>query len=119
MHTSYFRNWKNIPQDKAVAICQGVPKWYTGQRNLRLAPSWDMVHLKDDEEYARRYAEILAKFDPYYEYNDIEQMVGGNAILLCWENDPDKCHRRMIARWLEEALGIEIREFPVLQPGLM
>jgi len=119
MHTSHFGNWKKLPQDKAIAVCQGIPKWYTGRRNMRLAPSWDMVKLTDNEEYERRYAEILAKLDPWREYGLMEQLVGGGAILLCWEKDPEHCHRRMIARWFEQALGIQVSEYPVLQMELI
>ena len=119
MHTSYFRNWKNIPREKAVAICQGVPKWYTGQRNLTLAPSWEMIHLKDPQEYERRYSIILSKLNPKKEYEAIEAMVGGNAIILCWEKDRRDCHRLQVARWFEETLGIEVPEFPLMQPGLL
>jgi len=118
VHTSYFRNIKKLPKGKAIAICQGVPGWYKGERNLSLAPSWAMISLRDREEYDRQYAVILSKLDPVAEFKALEDAVGGNAILLCWESDRKDCHRLNVAEWFEKHLGVEVPEYPELQPGL-
>ena len=80
MHTSYFGNIKNLPKGKTIAICQGIPGWYKGQRCLELAPSWTMIKLKEAAEYDRQYADILSKLTPGRTYETLEAMVGGPMI---------------------------------------
>jgi hypothetical protein len=104
--TSYFANVKKLPPDLVpVSIARGSPRGFTGKKELRLAPSWGMLKLTKPE-YDAAFAEILAKLDPA----EIYQTLGENAVLLCWEKPWDACHRRLVAEWLEAALGIEIPE---------
>ena len=119
MHTSYFGNIKNLPKGKTVAISQGVPGWYKGQRFLELAPSWDIVRLADPDTFNQCYAAILAKLTPGRTYETIEAMVGGGAILLCWEKPGEFCHRRIVAQWFEDTIGIQVPEYERLQPSLL
>ena len=118
MHTSYFGNIKNLPQGKTIAISQGIPHWYHGQRNLHLAPSWAMIKLPP-EEYNLQFAELLSKLDPVAEFNAMEVAVGGGAILLCWEKPGEYCHRRLVAEWFKETMGVEVPEYSKLQPELL
>jgi hypothetical protein len=79
IQTSYFAKAASLPN--AVAISQGIPKWYTGARYKPLAPSWEMIHLKDPELYKKRYyQEVLSKLDPEKVASDLE-----GCILLCHE----------------------------------
>ena len=58
-------------------------------------------HTVGKAEYARRYnEEVLSKLDA----------LGKDAILLCGEMPGTFCHRRLVARWLEEELGISVPE---------
>jgi hypothetical protein len=36
--------------------------------------------------------------------------LGLDAILLCWESFNVRCHRRLVAEWLEDKLGIIVPE---------
>ena len=36
-----------------------------------------------------------------------------DKVILCWEKDPTNCHRRMLAKWLEDNLKISIPEYKV------
>jgi hypothetical protein len=36
--------------------------------------------------------------------------LGPDAILLCWESFNVRCHRRLVAEWLEEKVGIVVPE---------
>ena len=119
MHTSYFGNIKKLPSGKAIAICQGIPNWFHGKRYPALAPSWAMIKLKEAAEYERQYAAQLSGLDPQKVYDSLEWMVNGDAILLCWEKPGEPCHRRLVALWLEKALGIEVPEYERLQPELL
>ena len=104
IQTSYFAKAASLPN--AVAISQGIPKWYTGARYKPLAPSWDIIHLKDPELYKiRYYQEVLSKLDPKQVAADLD-----GRILLCHEKDSTFCHRRIVAEWLEAALGIKVPE---------
>ncbi len=106
MFTSYFANVKKLPSDLVpVSIARGSPRGFTGNKELRLAPSRAMLKMKKPE-YDAAFAEILAKLDP----GEIHQALGENAVLLCWEKPGDACHRRLVAEWLEAALRIEIPE---------
>ena len=105
MQTSNFARNSNHPN--AVAISQGIPRWYKGRRYMPLAPSWDLVKIKEENLYHRRYhSEVLSKIDPQKVYEEL----GPDAILLCWESPGKFCHRRIAATWLEDALGIKIDE---------
>lgn len=103
METSNF--WRAGKHYDTVAISIGIPSWYKGRRCLDLAPSRAMLKMTA-EEYDEHYAAKLARLDPVQIYNRL----GKDAILLCWEKPFEKCHRRWVAEWLEEALGIEIPE---------
>jgi hypothetical protein len=112
MKTSYFANRVAAADPHAVAICRGVPRWFKGRIYDPLRPSWKLLQEAKDgtishEDYERRYrAEVLAALDPAR----VRQELGDDAILLCWERPDAPCHRRLVARWLEEALGIEVPE---------
>ncbi|MBI5502881.1 MAG: hypothetical protein HY907_21735 [Deltaproteobacteria bacterium] len=60
-----------------------------------------------NDEYESRYrAEVLDGLDPAA----VRRELGDDAILLCWERPGAPCHRRIVARWLVEALGIGVPE---------
>lgn len=109
MYTSNFA--KNGNKIKSVSIARGAPKWYRGKTILKLAPSWDIVMkhkngLITDAEYTTRYYnEVLNNIDPQKVYDYLK-----GHILLCWEKSGDFCHRRIVAEWIENKLGIEVRE---------
>lgn len=115
MFTSYFANVANIPEGlRAVAIARGVPKGFTGRLYQRLAPSWAMLKM-GRPEYDRLFAGILARLDPHEVYRDL----GDDAVLLCWERPNLWCHRRMVAEWLEEKLGVCVPELGLPREGVL
>lgn len=109
MQTSYFGNVRNLSEASIkVSIARGEPKFFDGFSYKKLAPSWDLVKIKDENIYTKRYKkEVLDRLDPFQVYKDL----GENAVLLCWEKPGDFCHRRLVAEWLEENLGISVPEF--------
>src|SRR6266516_2234438 len=86
---------KNAKHPDAVAISQGVPRFYRGKRYMPLAPPRSLLKAKDPELFDREYR---------------KQLDGPDAILLCWESFNVRCHRRLVAEWLEEKLGIVVPE---------
>jgi hypothetical protein len=112
MFTSNFDIYKG---EHAVSIAGECPKWYKGKEYKKLAPKrwfYDIYKQTGDIEFYKKhyYEEILSKLDARQVYEEL----GENAVLLCWEHleNPDEqfCHRRLVAEWLEEELGISIPE---------
>lgn len=91
----------------AVAISRGVPRWYKGRRYIALAPPRRLLNAKDPELFDREYRKQLEALDA----KQVAEELGPNAILLCWESFNVRCHRRLVAEWLEEKLGIAVPEF--------
>ncbi|HEC91770.1 MAG TPA: hypothetical protein ENI51_02060 [Candidatus Atribacteria bacterium] len=105
MKTSNFR--KNGYHPLAVAISRTVPKWYKGRRYLKLAPPWWLIKIKNPQKFIEFYYRyVLNRLDP----NTVYAELGQDAILLCWEEPGEFCHRRIVAQWLEEKLNIKIPE---------
>lgn len=71
----------------------------------------------------------IAAFDPLYRkamlgvldarkvWDDLHRLAAPHEpVLLCWEHPPFTrgthwCHRRHVAKWLEETLGVEVAEY--------
>jgi hypothetical protein len=90
----------------SIAISQGVPRFYKVKRYLPLAPPRALLSAKDPELFDREYRKQLESLDA----SQVAEELGPNAILLCWETFNVRCHRRLVAEWLEEKLGIVVSE---------
>jgi hypothetical protein len=90
----------------AVAISQGVPRFYRGKRYMPLAPPRWLLKTKDPELFDREYRKQLDSTNA----KQVAEDLGPSAILLCWESFNVRCHRRLVAEWLEEKLGIVVPE---------
>lgn len=110
MHTSNFFRFYKISDPRLVAISIKCPEWFKGRRYQALNPPKDMLHHNlSDEEWAKQYHErVLSRLNPLKVYKEL----GPDAILLCWEQPGAFCHRRLVAEWLEEHLGIKVPELP-------
>ena len=112
MKTSNFKNYKG---DNGVSICLYPPLDYSGTQWPSLAPDRQTFFAKkadeiDEKEYEKQYREkVLSKFDPKELYQRLQ-----GQVLLCWEPAGDFCHRRIVADWIQENLGIEVPEW---KPG--
>jgi len=102
--TSNFARSASHPD--AVAISQGVPGWYKGRRYMPLAPPRWLLKAKDPELFDREYRKQLSSLDA----KQVAEDLGPNAVLLCWESFNVRCHRRLVAEWLEEKCGIVVSE---------
>lgn len=118
IYTSYFSNGAKLA--KAGIMMIGIslypPKWFTGLSNKYVSPSWDILHnSKSEEDYVQRFnSEILAHRDPKAFLSAIEKMANGKDVALCcFEKPDDFCHRHLVAKWLNEKLGVQIEEFGI------
>src|ERR1039458_10219579 len=97
---------KSGKHSDAVAISQGVPRFYRVKRYMPLAPPRWLLKAKDPELFDREYRKQLDSLDA----KQVAEDLGPNAIILCWESFNVRCHRRLVAEWLEEKLGIVVPE---------
>jgi uncharacterized protein DUF488 len=91
---------------EAVAISQGLPRFYRGKRYMPLAPPRWLLKAKDPELFKGEYRKQLESLDA----RQVAEELGPHAILLCWESFNVRCHRRLVAEWLEEKLGLVVPE---------
>jgi hypothetical protein len=109
MKTSNFKVYKG---NNGVAICLYPPIDWTGAQFPTLAPNRQTFFARkanefDNDEYERRYREeVLSKLDA----NKIYETLKGQ-VLLCWEPPGEFCHRRIVADWIQEKIGIEVPEW--------
>jgi len=108
MQTSYFAISHNLPN--AVSVAAKSPDFYGGTEFLPLAPTWDIFseykHTKNTELFTVRYVEeILLPLNPQEIYDEFRY-----SVILCWESPGKFCHRRIIAKWLEDSLNVSIPE---------
>ena len=112
MKTSYFRNYGTHPD--AVSIALFPPKFYIGSTYRTLAPSQELLQSYrrnlDKIAYVREYDKILSKLNAAEVYDEIHELVDGEPILLCWEGSTKFCHRHLVAKWIKDKLGIDVRE---------
>ena len=106
MKTSSFFS-KGGKDENAVAICRGLPKWYEGRVYKKLAPTWAMLKMSEAEFESAYRSQVLGGLNAAQVYDEL----GADAVLLCWEPFNVRCHRRLVAEWLESELGVEIPEF--------
>lgn len=115
MFTGYFGKVKSYPQNngyKFVSIAR-FNKFWQGEECKKLAPPAEIIKIEDEELYTKLYYEkVLDKLSPKHVYKEL----GDNAVLLCYEkwadieNGKTFCHRRIVAKWLENNLGIRVEE---------
>jgi hypothetical protein len=109
MMTSNFAMHNIMKFQNAVSIARSSRLF-----NVRRYPQY-LAGILNEMEYAIEYKrEVLDKLDPV----KVFQELGSDAVLLCWEPPGKFCHRRLVAVWLEEALGIEVPEYVLSQSRL-
>jgi hypothetical protein len=112
MMTSNFarHNIEKLPN--AVSIARSS-RLFKVRRYTQLIPSRDLftkylAGILNEMEYAIEYRrDVLYKLDPV----NVAQELGSDTVLLCWEAPGKFCHRRLVAAWLEDALGIDVPEY--------
>ncbi len=103
---SFFRFYKRQDQ-RLVSIARTAPEWFEGRQYQPLVPRHYMFGLSESE-FEAAYMDYLETLDPHKVWIDL----GQDAILLCWEGPEKFCHRRLVARWLEQRLGVQVEEVP-------
>ena len=91
---------------------RGTPTGFAVYRPLN--PTAPMLK-RERAEYEPLYQAILARLDPHQVVEDLHRLADPHEpVLLCWERPPFTarvwCHRRLVAAWLERALGLVVPE---------
>lgn len=107
IYTSNYARARKLPSHLTpVSISRGVPRFFSGASEKRLAPTWEMLK-KPREIYDAMFIDYLSKLDAQVILNALPE----NPVLLCYETHNDWCHRRAVAEWFENELGIVVPEY--------
>lgn len=114
IYTTYYANLKNIPTDAVIyAISNGVPAGITIPHLWQAVPSWgDVQQYKrtgDWEQFRSRYVQLLEFRKP----SAWSELINSSKdiVLVCYEKCPDRCHRSLLAKWLNEHYGLCVTEW--------
>ena len=121
--TSYFGKIKKFPVNVfPVAICAGVPSWYTGSVYSKLAPPYELLMQwkcdHNNDNYEECFNEVvLNKLEIIRVLDDLQLMLPDDIrrkmqspvyhssdyhiALVCYEKPTDFCHRHIVADWLK------------------
>lgn len=119
IYTSYFGNIRRLNESGIFAICVaiGKPRYLNLPQMINVAPTRYMLSdACSYEEYLRLYDQILARQNAYQVVKQIEALSGGRDVALCcYEKPGDFCHRHILAKWITDNTGIEVKEFGVAE----
>lgn len=96
-----------------ISIARYAPKFtkagYSDYSKLEPGPWFKSV---TQERYVELYhREVLSKLDPQETFDELQKLgLGAEPVLLCWEKPGDFCHRRLVAEWFGEKLGVDVPE---------
>jgi uncharacterized protein (DUF488 family) len=107
MQTSYFAKYKNTD---GVNIAIKPAPGFTGPSYPALYPKWSFLKQYkidgNEQTYTEAYyAQVLNHLDPQKVWDDLK-----DSTLLCWEKTGKFCHRRIVAKWLKDALNVDVGE---------
>lgn len=79
--------------------------------------------IRDALKSSGDYAAYFAGFDAYLETQrsalvDLAGEIDGAIALMCFERDPDQCHRKSVARVLSEIVGVKPKHLGVRSYGV-
>lgn len=103
-----------------TSIAIKIPKGFKGMRlgcfmpKFWLFDRWRKGEI-DNEEYSRLFkSEILAFLEEQKIKNLLESLSKNKDLfLLCYEKPEDFCHRHIVAEWIRNELGLEVKEYEV------
>lgn len=123
LHTASYRAWTpGLGQPVVTSLTR--PKWLPEAQGWPvcwlIAPTWKQFHM-DPAEFERSYLERLerkgaAKIARVL--HAIARETGADRlVLLCWEADWSRCHRRLWASWWLSTTGELVEELAAVQPS--
>lgn len=108
--TSYFGNVNALPKNAIlISISLWSPRGWRGKHIKQLAPTEDILREYQRDPNIARYCdrfqkEVLAGHDPKKLDKAIRERWGdGDVFFLCYEKPNKFCHRRLVAKWMEDS----------------
>lgn len=116
IYTGNFANLKKYKEVGLHPISIAISaRYFTGQHYRPLNPRKDFMN-DPEPKYVLLFQEILDNLCPIKVMEELKELSNGNdVILLCHEGEGTFCHRRLVANWLTEKLGIEVPELGKMQ----
>jgi hypothetical protein len=107
--TSSFAVAGRLPD--AVSISRGKPGWFDGRSFDLLAPSWEWIKnyqrgVWDWNEYSVAYNGLLQELDA----ENVVAALGENAVMCCFCKPQERCHRFLVADFIERETGLIVLE---------
>lgn len=108
LETSYFSS--KAPRERKVSIAKWPPRFWKGARASKLAPSdpkaenWEAAYQRDLEQ---RFPNGLG----LQEYLADIEVATPNPILCCYEQNPNECHRSVLAKYAKKHIGLNLKEW--------
>ena len=109
IYTTYFANLKKLPDTiTPIAICGGLPEFYTGLSYKKLAPKWSFFKIwketHDNNYYIENYNNlVLNMLNANTIVKELYDKVNTKDIaLVCYEKPSEFCHRHLVADWLNK-----------------
>jgi uncharacterized protein (DUF488 family) len=108
-NTSQLAGWTKYP-DLGFLLTKGFGIGY--EHRPEFAPTAELLdRYKKDHDWARyelAFKQLLEERNPRLQCQDL--LGSGTICLLCTEPAPERCHRRLVAEFMEEVAGpIDIR----------
>ena len=87
-----------------------------------LAPRYEMLRMPYHAYRDLYFREILGPLDPRQVVDDLQRLAGkSEPVVLCFERPPfdanNWCHRRMVAEWFGDRLGLVVPEIDPTVPS--
>lgn len=118
IYTSYFGNVKRIKEEKPELKIIGISlyecKFVNCDYEKNLAPTYSMLWnfkngLIDWKEYCLKFYDMLYDLD--YRYLNNFQKTFDGYVLCCYEKSDERCHRKLVRKFLKWWNGTEIIEY--------
>jgi hypothetical protein len=113
IYTGYFAKIRQYREAglETISIAR-FNRYYQGASLKLLAPAAEIIHYPEDV-YLPIYKDQLKKLSPEGILENIKSLAHGkDCILLCYEKPGEFCHRRIVAKWLNHYLNIDVQEYP-------
>ena len=99
-----------------IAITASMPVWFKGNSMPVFAPEWSLVERWKSgritwDEYIEEYTSMLDRRGIKYALQTLETF--DKVVFLCYEKPSDKCHRHLLAEYLNKHHNLNVMEFEI------
>ena len=118
IYTGYFAQAKKY-KGILMSVAGKTPKSFNGIKLRCFMPKfWFFQKWKNGEISNDEYVEIFKKeVLDHINKESIKNFLSSDKdlFLLCYEKSDDFCHRHIVADWIRNELGLDVREYEVMR----